>query len=296
MAYVSDTQHRLLHILNADVDEYSVIFTTGFTAGYRLFAEIYPFRKGSVLLTLLDNHESVKHVIASLALQGGHCCIAPLKEQELVISSTELKRLLRQRKEACGSGGIFIYPAQSCLSGIRHSLNWIKEAQTREWQVLLDVSTYLPTGSLDLSIHKPEFVLGSLHHMLGYPSGMGFLLVKKQAFSVVKGLQSLQLLKPSAANLDEVSDCHVVSEDDNINLLSFAALSFGLLHLESVGLIPIQKRVLSLTSWLTQMLKSLRHKDEETQLLQVKHLFYPCQIKRKKKLNCLCCIWFIAVR
>jgi molybdenum cofactor sulfurtransferase len=258
-------------MLNADVDEYSVIFTTGFTAGYRLFADIYPFRKGSVLLTLLDNHESVKHVITSAGLQGGKCCIAPLKEQELVISSTELKRLLKQ-KEAYGSGGIFIYPAQSCLSGIRHSLNWIREAQTREWQVLLDVSTYLPTGSLDLSIHKPEFVLGSLHHMLGYPSGMGFLLVKKQAFSVVKGLHSLQLVKPSA-DMDEASDCHVVSEDDNINLLSFAALSFGLLHLERVGLIPIQKRVLSLTSWLTQMLKSLRHKDEETQLLQVIHLF-----------------------
>ena len=261
MAYVLDTQHRLLQVLNADVEEYSVIFTTGFTAGYRLFGDIYPFHKGSILLTLRDNHESIKHVITSLGLRGGKCYVAPVKDPDLVISSNELRRLLKW-KESRGDGGIFVYPAQSCLSGIRHSLNWIQEAQTNRWQVLLDVSTYLPTGVLDLSVYKPEFVLGSLHHMLGYPSGMGFLLVKKQAFTIGKGLQSLKLSKP-LKDLEEGNDFHVVSEDDNINLLSFAALSFGLLHLESVGLVPIQKRVLSLATWLTQMLKSLRHKDEE---------------------------------
>eukprot|EP00250_Pteridium_aquilinum_P008713 c18154_g1_i1 orf=100-1776(+) len=264
MSYVFDTQQRLLRLLNTDKSEYSVIFTTGFTAGYRLFGDIYPFHKGSSLLALSDNHESVKHVISSMEQQGGKCTMVPVKESDLSISSSELRRLLR-RHGLGGGRGLFIYPAQSCISGVRHSLNWIPEVQQNGLQVFLDVSTHLPTGSLDLSIYHPEFVLGSLHHMLGYPSGMGFLLVRKQAFSVQRNLQSIMLTN----GLEDGNDCHIVSEDDNINLLSFAALSFGLHHLESVGLVPIQKRVLSLATWLIQVLKSLRHKDEGKPLLEI---------------------------
>lgn len=265
MSYILDTQQHLLQLFNINKREYSIIFTTGFTAGYRHFSEMYPFRKGSVLLTLLDNHESVKHIVSSIGQQGGKCIMAPLKEPDLSVSSTELRRLLRRQGWHGEGGGLFVYPAQSCLSGVRHSLNWIPEAQQNGWQVFLDVSTHLPVGSLDMSMHQPEFVLGSLHHMLGYPSGMGFLLVRKEAFSVQRDLQSLKLV----TTRDEGSDLHIISEDDNINLLSFAALSFGLRHLESVGLLPIQKRVLSLATWLVQTLKSLRHKDEGKPLLQV---------------------------
>lgn len=265
MAYVLDTQQNLLRLFNIDNSEYAVVFTTGFTAGYRVFSEIYPFRKGCTLLTLLDNHEAVKHVISATEQHGGKCTVVPLKEMDLSISASELRRLLKRHISRGEGGGLFVYPAQSCLSGMLHSLNWIPEVQQNGFHVLLDVSTHLPTGSLDLSLFNPEFVLGSLHHMLGYPSGMGFLLVRKKAFSVQRDSQSLRLKDA----VEGGNDCHIVCEDDSINFFSFAALSFGLQHLERVGLVAIQKRVSSLTYWLTQMLKSLRHKDEGRPLLQV---------------------------
>ncbi|KAI5067557.1 hypothetical protein GOP47_0018085 [Adiantum capillus-veneris] len=263
--YVLDTLQNLLRLFNVSNSDYGVVFTTGFTAGYRLFSEIYPFRKGTTLLTLQDNHESVKHVISAAEQHGGKCLVVPLKETDLSISASELRRLLRRQPSHGEGGRLFVYPAQSCLSGMQHSLNWIPEVQQFGSHVLLDVSTHLPIGPLDLSVYHPEFVLGSLHHMLGYPSGMGFLLVRKKAFSVHRVSQSLRLKDVP----DEGNDCHIVCEDDSINLLAFAALSFGLQHLESVGLASIHKRVLSLMNWLIQMLKSLRHKGDERPLLQL---------------------------
>ncbi|MCO5600131.1 hypothetical protein L7F22_054239 [Adiantum nelumboides] len=263
---VLETLQNLLRLFNVSTNDYAVVFTTGFTAGYRLFSEIYPFCKGTTLLALLDNHESVKHVISATEQHGGRCIVVPLKETDLSISASELRRVLRRQGSRGAGGGLFVYPAQSCLSGMQHSLNWIPEVQQYGLHVLLDVSTHLPIGPLDLSMYHPEFVLGSLHHMLGYPSGMGFLLIRKKAFSVYRDSQQSLRLKdgPNKGN-----DCHIACEDDNINLLSFAAVSFGLQHLESIGLVAIHKRVHSLIHWLTQTLKSLRHKGDNRPLLEL---------------------------
>eukprot|EP00249_Psilotum_nudum_P009631 c22054_g1_i1 orf=421-2208(-) len=266
MAHVFDTQERLLRLFRTSKSDYSVIFTTGFTAGCRLFGDIYPFQRGSLLLACQDNQEALKHVISAAVQWGGKAIIAPVRQLDLCLHSTGLRRMLKKQGWHSSRTGLFAYPAQSSLSGVCHSLNWIAEAQQNGWEVLLDVSTYLPTGYLDLSIHHPEFVMGSFHHILGYPSGLGFLLVRREKYSIQRILNTLKLV----SSLDDGMDFHIFGEDDSINLLSFAALSFGLEHIESVGLLPIQKRVQSLMAWLVQNLISLMHKTSKVKpLLQV---------------------------
>ncbi|KAH7315961.1 hypothetical protein KP509_21G072100 [Ceratopteris richardii] len=265
ISYLYHAQKRLLQLFNVTNSDYGVVFTAGFTAAYRLFSEIYPFSKGTHVLTLLDNHEAIKHIVATTERYGSKCTVVPLKKMDLTISSSELRLLLRKKGSHGVDAGLFVYPAQSCLSGIKHSLNWITEAQENGFHVLLDISTHFLADSLDLSLYQPQFVLGSPHLMLGYPSGMGFLLVRKRDFSMQKDMHSLTLKDPSS----EGNDCHIVCEDDSLNLLSFAALTFGLQHLESVGITSIQKRLSSLTKWLFPTLRLLRHKNAGRPLLQI---------------------------
>jgi molybdenum cofactor sulfurtransferase len=62
--HVGDAQGRLLQMFNTSRAEYTVVFTSGFTAACRLVADAYPFQKGSPLLLCQDNHEAVRQVLA----------------------------------------------------------------------------------------------------------------------------------------------------------------------------------------------------------------------------------------
>ena len=60
--YASMAQARLLRMLNTNRSEYTVVFTTGLKASYRLVANGYPFQKNSPILLCQDNHEAVNQV------------------------------------------------------------------------------------------------------------------------------------------------------------------------------------------------------------------------------------------
>ncbi|KAG0567113.1 hypothetical protein KC19_7G111100 [Ceratodon purpureus] len=266
--YVSDTEDRLLRMLNTTSSHYSIIFTAGFQESFRMVAESYPFQRGSPLLVCQDNHAAVRPVIQSAIRAGGRPALAPVTEKELCFHSHDLHKLLRrQAGRNISNGGLFIYPAQSNLSGIKHSLSWVVEAQQNGWNVCIDATTLLPTSTLDLEIHQPDFVIGSFHHMVGYPSGMGFLLVRRESFCVQASPSgTLQFIRNQPA--DEGEHCHIMCPPDNsMNLLQFAALNLGLIQLERIGFTAIQKRTRSLTQWLLQRLRTLRHNDDDSRYL-----------------------------
>jgi selenocysteine lyase/cysteine desulfurase len=98
--------------------------------------------------------------------------------------------------------------------------------------------------------------------MFGYPSGVGCLLVRRDAwdrlhrpwfaggtvnFATVQGTR--HILAPREAGY----------EDGTLNYLNIPAVGIGLRHLERVGLDTIQTRVRCLTGWLLEKLLDLRH-------------------------------------
>jgi aspartate aminotransferase-like enzyme len=56
-----------------------------------------------------------------------------------------------------------------------------KSDADNEYFVLLDSAAYAATHALDLSAVQPDFVTVSFYKLFGYPSGLGALLVRKQA-------------------------------------------------------------------------------------------------------------------
>lgn len=47
-----------------------------------------------------------------------------------------------------------------------------------KWKVLLDAAAFVPTQPLDLSVYPADFVSISFYKMLGFPTGLGALLVR----------------------------------------------------------------------------------------------------------------------
>lgn len=100
---------------------------------------------------------------------------------------------------------LFAYAAECNYSGIKYSLDWIKKVQSgrvfqkkgygkneshklmsfRKWRVLLDAAKFASTSKLDLSKYKPDFVTISFYKLFGFPSGLGALLVRRDAAKIL---------------------------------------------------------------------------------------------------------------
>ncbi|XP_068638177.1 uncharacterized protein [Aristolochia californica] len=265
--FINTTSNRLLNLFNTTEKDYSLIFSPDLSSTYRLFAEMHPFHKGTVLLINEDNHEYIHHILRAAQRSGSKILSSPIRNRDFCIQASEMHRLLVRRGWTGLGRGLLVYPAQSHSSGVRHSLNWIIEAQQNGWKACLDVSNCVPSIEIDLSLYQPEFVTGSLFHILGFPSGVGFLLVKRSSHSVCRERDTNQL---KIAEVPEHGPAvRTVGEVEGLATQTFAALSFGLENLESLGTAHIQTRVYSLMSWLIETLTSLRHKLEQKPLLKI---------------------------
>ena len=154
------------------------------------------------------------------------------------------------------------YPAQSNFTGVLHPLEWIAEAHTRGWDVLLDAACFVPTNRLDLSRWHPDFVPVSFYKMFGYPTGVGCLLARKTALA---RLRHPWFAGGTVWGASVQGDGYVLLEggeafeDGTLNYLSLPAVEIGLRHLMMIGMDTIHERIRCLTSWLLEALLSLRH-------------------------------------
>jgi selenocysteine lyase/cysteine desulfurase len=81
---------------------------------------------------------------------------------------------------------LFVFPAQSNFSGVKHPLDLTERAHGKGLDVLLDAAAYVPSSRLDLSVVKPDFVTISFYKMFGYPTGIGALLIRRSVFKKLK--------------------------------------------------------------------------------------------------------------
>jgi len=158
--------------------------------------------------------------------------------------------------------GLLAYPAQSNFSGVRHPLSWVAQAQAAGYDVLLDAAAFVPTGSLDLSAVRPEFVALSWYKMFGFPTGVGCLLARRDA------LQRLRRPWFSGGTIRGVSVAggwhqllgdEAGFEDGTVNFLSIPDVAVGLDWISGAGMDLIGQRVGMLTAWLLECLGRLRH-------------------------------------
>ena len=178
---VDSARSAVLTFLNASPDEYAVVFTANASGAIKLIGESFPFTSGSTLLLTSDNHNSVNGVREFARSRGAAVTYLPLRATDLRIDHDGVVAALDHASS--GHASLFAYPAQSNYSGVRHPFDWIAEARERGWSVLLDASAFVPTNHLDLSRWHPDFVAISWYKVFGYPTGIGSLVVRRDALS-----------------------------------------------------------------------------------------------------------------
>ena len=257
--HVERTRRSILSYFNA-ASGYIVIFTLNASGALKLVGESFPFTPGSRYLATFDNHNSVNGVREFARAKGAAVTYAPLTSPGLRLDLAPLERLLDQADPA--RDNLFVYPAQSNFSGVKHPLDLVAKAQSKGWHVLLDAAAFVPTNRLDLTAVKPDFVCVSFYKMFGYPTGVGALLIRSSAFPKLKR----PWFAGGTVNFASIQgQAHVLSaneaafEDGTLNYLSIPAVEIGLGYLQSIGIETIGERVRCLTGWLLEELLALRH-------------------------------------
>jgi molybdenum cofactor sulfurtransferase len=104
--------------------------------------------------------------------------------------------------------------------------------------VLLDAAAFVSTHPLDLTAVKPDFVPVSFYKLFGYPTGLGALIVRKQAVAVLHkvyfGGGSVDYCTAEDA-WHVLSDAPAGLEDGTLGYLGIAALKHGFNLLDQLG-------------------------------------------------------------
>ncbi|KAJ4866259.1 Pyridoxal phosphate (PLP)-dependent transferases superfamily protein [Raphanus sativus] len=188
-----DIKTRIMDYLNIPENEYGLVFTVSRGSAFKLLAESYPFQTNKRLLTMFDHEsQSVNWMAQTAKEKGAKAYNAWFKWPSLKLCSTDLKKRLsyKKRKKKDSAVGLFVFPAQSRVTGGKYSYQWMALAQQNHWHVLLDAGSLGPKDmdSLGLSLFRPEFIVTSFYRVFGHdPTGFGCLLIKK---SVMGSLQS----------------------------------------------------------------------------------------------------------
>ena len=242
---VEATRQKVLEFFNA-TDNYECIFTANATAALKIVGESYPFHDDGMLLLLTDNHNSVNGIREYVRNKGGGFNYVRIKYEDLSVDEQELREKLQSF--APHKNKLFGFPAQSNVSGVKHSLEWIQEAQQQGWDVLLDAAAFVPTSALDLQKYRPDFVSISFYKMMGYPTGIGCLLVRKDKFQRLQKqwfAGGTVKLASVAAPHHILAKNHERFEDGTINYLDIPAVQIGLTYLSRIGMPRITERVLA---------------------------------------------------
>ncbi|MFD1140916.1 aminotransferase class V-fold PLP-dependent enzyme [Larkinella insperata] len=259
-AITESARDYVLHYLNTSREEYICIFTQNASGALKLLGESYPFGNGDHLLLTFDNHNSVNGIREFARRKGAGFTYSPLQKADLRINPEKLRENLAQ--PVAGQNKLFGFPAQSNVSGVKHDLAWITTAQQQGWDVLLDAAAFVPADRLDLSRHKPDFVSLSFYKIVGYPTGLGCLLVRRKAFEKLRrpwfagGTITIVSVQGDGYYHDQD---HARFEDGTINFLGIPAIETGLRHIRTIGIDSIRKRIECLTGWTLGQLHQLRH-------------------------------------
>uniref|UniRef100_A0A8C5RG92 Molybdenum cofactor sulfurase n=1 Tax=Laticauda laticaudata TaxID=8630 RepID=A0A8C5RG92_LATLA len=271
---IEHVRFRILQHFNTTIEDYTVIFTSGSTASFKLIAEAFPWipenlgKPGSRFCYLTDNHTSV--VGMREITTAKNVIFVPVKPKDLLSGAN----IVKEKSNDCSTPHLFCYPAQSNFSGVKYPLAWIKEIQCGKlspievkgkWFVLLDAASYTSTSPLDLSIHQADFIPLSFYKIFGFPTGIGALLVKNEIASCLRktffggGTAAAYL-----AEEDFYSPRQSVAErfeDGTVSFLDIIAIKHGFDVLEKItgGMENIKQHTFALAHHTYSVLSTLKY-------------------------------------
>lgn len=235
--------------------EYTLIFTQNASGALKIIGESYPWDNSTVYVLARDNHNSVLGMREYAKRAGATVHYWELTDQlRLQDNLAEIIQQYPNKKV------VVAFPAQSNFSGVMHPLDHIATAHQLGAQVILDTAAFVPTHPFSLKHYRPEAICVSFYKILGFPTGLGALIIRKDfleqlrkawfAGGTVRGV-SLDdyVLEPNS---------HETFEDGTINYALIPALRYVFEFIESIGGIEaIEQHVTQLTTYALIKLQQL---------------------------------------
>lgn len=248
----------ILEFLDADAADYEAVFTANATAAAKLVGESFPFRRRSRLVLSADNHNSVLGIRQFARAAGASVSYVPLRDD---LRLTDLRAVLPGQAP---DRSLLAFPAQSNFSGVRHPLALARLAQSFGYRVLLDAAALLPSSALSLRHVPADFVILSLYKVVGYPTGVGALVARRDALAMLRrpwfagGTVEFSSVQNA---MHELRAGGAGFEDGTPNFLALSAVPWGLAFLRRLGMSRVADHVSQLTAKLLAGLAALRHRD-----------------------------------
>lgn len=249
-----------LAFFDADPDIYDVCFTANTSAAIKLVAESYPFAPHRGYVLSADNHNSVNGVREYAHAAQAPVVTLPLNDN-LRLEDPELH--LAQFAARQGSG-LFAFPIQSNFSGVKHSLSLVHAAQRLGLDVMIDAAGAGVMGGVSLRRYPAEFLAFSFYKIFGLPTGVGALIVKREAMSRLRrpwfagGTVDFVSI---AHDRHQLSAGHAAFEDGTPDFLNIGAISTGFAFIERFRSSALQRRLDALTARFLTGVANLRHSD-----------------------------------
>ncbi|WP_373516915.1 aminotransferase class V-fold PLP-dependent enzyme [Pricia sp.] len=256
--FVNEARQKVLDFFNAG--DYYCIFTPNATGAIKIVGECYPFAADTHFLGTADNHNSVNGIREYCLNKGGSYSYCSMDLTDFSIDDSELSEQLGRYPDK--KNRMFAFPAQSNVTGVQHSLEWIQKAHKHGWDVLLDAAAFVPTSKLDLFIVRPDFVALSFYKIFGYPTGIGCLLVKKSKFNLLQKpwfSGGTVILSSVAHGGHFLKTDHERFENGTIDYLDIPAIANGLDFMSAITMDRITERIRSLSQLVLLGLQELRH-------------------------------------
>lgn len=228
-------RERLIDFVNGR-ETHSLVFTANASHALRMLAGSIPWTPHDSVLLGQDNHNSMHGMREDARHAGAHVRYWELADNDFRLSP-DLPSLIAESRAQRPDGQCIVgYPAQSNFSGVRHPLRHIQEAHGAGARVILDTAAYLPTSPLDLRDTPADAAVMSFYKILGFPTGVGGLYVKKE------WLPHLTKRGFAGGTVRMVSeDSHILLpgharfEDGTPNFAGIPAINYALDFLNDIG-------------------------------------------------------------
>jgi selenocysteine lyase/cysteine desulfurase len=259
-ALVEQCRRLVCEFFHALPEEYLCVFTPNATGALKLIGESYPFEPGGTFALTFDNHNSVNGIREFARRKGTTIAYVPVVAPELRLDRAAMTSVLTTANPS--TRNLLAFPAQSNFSGVQHPLDLVDEAHEAGWDVFVDATAFAPTNRVDIARIRPDFASISFYKIMGFPTGVGCLLVRRERVESLTRpwfsggtvtIASVQgdghYLRPDAAAF----------EDGTVDYMNIPAVGFGLQCIEEIGVDSIHRRVMWLTRWLLDAMTGLRH-------------------------------------
>lgn len=208
--HASDARSAILNFFNADPSVYSVVFTSNASAALKLVGESFPFFEGGLQLGRtqpksrfilpIDSHNSVNGLREYALKASAEVHYISMDEEHspsLFIPSSSTRPFSSTDSQAenylspngpvsPSSPSLFALTGQSNLTGRKHPLSILKRAKSLGYYTLLDAAALAPTSRLSLADSFVDVMVISLYKMVGYPTGVGALVARKDFLKVLR--------------------------------------------------------------------------------------------------------------